>query len=58
MGKSEGNIPLAKPRRRRVDNIKLHLQEVGCEGMDWIELAKNGDRWRALMNMVINLRVL
>ena len=58
VGKSEGNIPLAKPRRRRVDNIKLHLQEVGCEGMDWIELAQNGERWRALMSMVINLRVL
>ena len=48
VGKSEGNGPLGRPRRRWEDNIKMNLQEVGCGGMDWIELAQDGDRWRAL----------
>ena len=55
--KPEGRSPLGRPRRRWEDNIKLDLQEVGCEGMDWIELAQNRDRWRALVNAVMNLRV-
>jgi len=46
-----------KPRRRWEDNIKMHLQEVGCGGMDWIELAQDRDRWQALVNAVLNLRV-
>ena len=48
---------LGRPRHRWEDNIKLYLQEVGCGGMDWIELANNRDRWRALVNAVMNLRV-
>ena len=49
--------PLGRPRRRWEDNIKMDLQEVGCRGMDWIELAKDRDKWRALVNTVMNLRV-
>ena len=57
VGKPEGKRPLGRPRRRWEDNIKMDLQEVGCEGMDWIELAQYTDRWRALVNAVMNLRV-
>jgi len=46
-----------RPRRRWEDNIKIDLQKVGCEGMDWIDLAQDGDRWWALVNAVMNLRV-
>jgi hypothetical protein len=49
--------PLGKPRRRWEDTIKMDLREVGYGGMDWIELAQDRDRWRALTNAVINLRV-
>ena len=45
MGKPEGKRPLGRPRRRWEDNIKMDLQEVGCGGMDWIELAQDRDRW-------------
>jgi hypothetical protein len=58
VGKPEGKRPLGRPRRRWEDNIKLDLQKVGCGGMDWIELAQDRDRWRALLNAVMNLRVL
>ena len=47
-GKPEGKRPLGRPRRRWEDNIKTDLQEVGCGGMDWIELAQHRDRWRHL----------
>jgi hypothetical protein len=49
--------PLGRPGRRWEDNIKMDFQEVGCEGMDWIDLAQDRDRRRALVNAVMNLRV-
>ena len=57
MGKLKGKRPLGRPRRRWVDNIKMDLREVGCGCMDWIEVAEDRDRWRALVNAVMNLRV-
>jgi len=57
VGKPKGRRPLGRPRRRWEDNIKMDLKEVGCGVMDWIELAQNRDRWRALVNAVMNLRV-
>jgi hypothetical protein len=51
VGKSEGNIPLGRPRRRWVDNIKMDLREIGWDGMDWIELAQDRDQWRVLVNL-------
>ena len=56
MGKREGERPLGRPRRRWEDNIKMRLQEVGCEGMDWFDVTQY-DRWRARVNAVLNLRV-
>jgi hypothetical protein len=57
VGKPEGKRPLGRSRNIWEDNIKMDLQEVGCRVMDWIELARDRDRWRALVNAVMNLRV-
>jgi len=56
-GKPEGKRPLGRTRRRWEDNIKMDLLEVGCGGVDWIELAQDRERWRALVNAVMNIRV-
>jgi hypothetical protein len=57
MGKPEGKRPLGRPRRRWVDNIRMGLGEVGWGDVDWNCLAKDRNRWRALVNSVLNLRV-
>jgi hypothetical protein len=57
VGMPEGKRPLGRPRRTWVDNIKMDLREIGWDGMDWIDLAQNMDQWRALVNIVMNLRV-
>jgi hypothetical protein len=57
VGKSEGKRPLGKPRRRWENNIKMDMQEMGCEDTDWIDVAQDRDRWRALVNAVMKLRV-
>jgi hypothetical protein len=55
--KPEGKRPLGRPRLRWEDNIKMDLQEVGCGGIDWIDLAQDRDRWLGLVNAVMNRRV-
>ena len=57
VGKREGKKPFGRPRQRWEDNIKMDLQEVGCEDMNWIELPQNRDTRRALVNVVTNLRI-
>ena len=57
VGEPEGKRPLGRPRHRWENNIKMVLQEVGCGGMDWISLAQDRDRWRALVNVVMNFQV-
>jgi hypothetical protein len=57
VGKPEGKRPLGRPRHRWKDNIKMDLQEVGCAGTDWVGLSQDRDRWQALVNAVMNLRV-
>jgi hypothetical protein len=53
----EGTRPLARPRRRRVDNIRMHLGDAGWGEVDWIGLAQDKNRWRALVNSILNVRV-
>jgi hypothetical protein len=57
VGKPEGKRLLGRPRRTLKDNIKMDLREVGCGGMNWIDVAQNRDRWRSLVNAVMNLGV-
>ena len=57
VSKPEGKRPLGRPRHRWEDTIKMDLQEVGCVGTDWIELAQDRDSWRALVNVVMNLGI-
>ena len=57
VGKPKGKRPLLRPRNRWEDNIKMDLREVGCGGMDWIEVAQDRDMWQTLVNAVMNLRV-
>jgi hypothetical protein len=59
VGKSEGKRPIGRPRRRRVDNtsIKMDLREIRWDDVDWIDLTQDSDRWRAVVNTVMNLRV-
>jgi hypothetical protein len=57
VGKPEGRRPLGKLRHRRVDNIRMDLQEVGCGYMDWIGLAQDRDSWCTLVSAVLNLQV-
>jgi hypothetical protein len=57
VGKPEGKRQLERPRRRWVDNIKMDLREIGWDAVEWIDMAQDGDQWRALVNTVLNLRV-
>jgi hypothetical protein len=57
VGKPEGKSPLGRPKHRWEDNIKMDLQEVGCGGMNWIELAQERERWQALVTAGMNLQV-
>jgi hypothetical protein len=57
VGKPEGKRPLGRPRRSWNDNIRMDLQEVGVGGAHWVGLAQDRDRWRAIVNAVMNLRV-
>jgi hypothetical protein len=57
VGNPEGKRPLARPRRRWVDNIAMNLRKIGLDGRDWIDLAQDRDQWRALVNTLMNLQI-
>jgi hypothetical protein len=57
VGEPEGKRPLRRPKRRRADNIKIYILEIGWGSVDWVGLAQDRDKWRALVNAVMNLRV-
>jgi hypothetical protein len=57
VGNPEGKRPLGRPRRTWVDNIKMYLREIGCDGRNWIDLTEDRDQWRALVNEVMNHQV-
>jgi hypothetical protein len=57
IGRPEGKKPLGRPRRRREDNIKMDLREIGIDGVNWIRVAQDTVQWRAFVNTVMNLRV-
>jgi hypothetical protein len=57
VGKPEGKKPLSRPWHRWEDNIKMDIQEMGCGGKDWIEVAQDRDRWQALVNALMNLQI-
>jgi hypothetical protein len=54
VGKPKGKRPPGRQKRRWMDNIKMNLREIGWDGMNWIDLAQDGDQWKALVNMVMN----
>jgi hypothetical protein len=58
VGKPKGKRPLGRPRRRWEDGIRMYLREIGFGGVDWIRLAEERDRWRAVVSAVMNLRIL
>jgi hypothetical protein len=57
VGKPEGKRPFGRPRHRWVDNNRMNLREVGCEGADWMHLSQDRNQWQAVVNTVMNLRV-
>ena len=57
-GKPTGNRPLGKPRRRREDNIRMHLEEIGINAGNWVDSAQDRDYWSVLVNAALNLRIL
>jgi hypothetical protein len=57
VGKPEGKKPLGRPKHRWEDNMKMDLQEAGCQGMDWIDVAQDRDRWQILLIAVMNIWV-
>jgi hypothetical protein len=57
VGKTEGKRPLGRTRRRWKDNVKIDIRDIEWDGMDWIDLVQDRDKWRALVNVVMNFRV-